>query len=614
MVVASPLNLKRVTTSASDSQKKVTEARSSVKNIGRVILKRTKVKREAFAQTNLFKKRREENEKRMILEDELEAPRVAIRLGGPQKLIQATGVGGFFNRILGFIGYLSAGWLMNNLPTWIAMGKEFVARIQKAGQILSGFFNNTVKLFVNVGNVLGALGQNLLQFDFFDTSNRVKTAMSDLNFRMENLTSQIEEAYGLLTTPLTEGKYSGEKIPEVGTQQTDEGAYAEPPPYSGGGLPDSKSAEMYRIAAALTTEGRAGQSAADIMQVVVNRKASGRYGNTYTEIFSRPGQFAGVTDARSGASFKKIKTLQDAARWSGQSPATLLGIIRDIQDPAKQASAAKHVKGALEFRAAPQYYLKNGLVRGEMGSDGRFYNSAWRGSAGDNQFLQQSGKDPMLSGPASFNLPQPSQQQSQPSQPIKGKTPGYSQAVAFGKSLLSKGYKNIWQHPDFNWNSGYTGSGKERVMQRGYNSYHNYGEALDISAFNGEAKLDALYAQLNKNRSKYGIAEILWRTRGHYDHMHIAFNKLGSTLSSSAITKPSTPAQMSAPPQQTNMVPLSLAPERKGQDIMIIEPQQQQNIITPASGGGDMSPSPISDFQLLNNFIKNKLLLDLAYV
>ncbi|NBR37694.1 MAG: hypothetical protein EBT80_10205, partial [Chitinophagales bacterium] len=173
---------------------------------------------------------------------------------------------------------------------------------------------------------------------------------------------------------------------------------------------------------------------------------------------------------------------------------------------------------------------------------------------------------------------QPSQQQSQPSQPIKGKTPGYSQAVAFGKSLLSKGYKNIWQHPDFNWSSGYTGSGKERVMQRGYNSYHNYGEALDISAFNGEAKLDALYAQLNKNRSKYGIAEILWRTRGHYDHMHIAFNKLGSTLSSSAITKPSTPAQISPAQQQSAMVPFSLTPERRGQDIMIIEPQQQQNI------------------------------------
>jgi hypothetical protein len=189
--------------------------------------------------------------------------------------------------------------------------------------------------------------------------------------------------------------------------------------------------------------------------------------------------------------------------------------------------------------------------------------------------------------------------------------------VAFGKSLLSKGYKNIWQHPDFNWSSGYTGTGKERVMQREYNSYHNYGEALDISAYNGEAKLDALYAQLNKNRSKYGIAEILWRTKGHYDHMHIAFNRLGSTLTTSATTTSATttPAQMSAPPQQSQTVPSALTPERRGQDIIIVDqPRQQQNIITPAASGGGAAPSPISDFDLLNNFIKNKLLLDLAYL
>jgi len=617
MVVASPLNLKKVTTSVNDSQKKVTEARSSVKNIGQVLFRRTKVKREAFAQTNLFRKRREENERRQTLEDELKAPSVVVRPGGPQQLTQTAGVGGFFDRILGFIGYLSAGWIMNNLPTWIAMGKEFIVRLQRAGEIVSGFFNNTVKLFVNVGNILGALGQNLMQFDFFDTSNRVKTAMSDLNFTMGNLTGQIEEAFSLLTTPLTEGKYSGEQIPGVGTQYQDEGAYAEPPPYSGGGLPDSKSAEMYRIAAALTTEGRAGQSAVDIMQVVVNRKATGRYGNTYTEIFARPGQFAGVTQASNGASFKKIQTLRDAAKWSGQSEATLLGIIRDIQNPSMQAAAARHVKGALEFRAAPQYYLKNGLVRGEMGQDGRFYNSSWRGSPGDNQFLQQAGKDPMISGAASFNLPAPVQQNQPSVSRMPGKTPGYSQAVAFGKSLLARGYKNIWQHPDFNWSRGYTGSGKERVAPRAYNSYHNYGEALDISAYNGEGKLDALYVELNKNRAKYGIAEILWRSPGHYDHLHIAFNKLGSTLTSGAPTQSTTstiPAQIAAPTQQSNMVPFSLTPERRGQDVMVVLPQQQQNIITPTSGGGDMGPSPISDFELLNNFIKNKLLLDLAYL
>jgi hypothetical protein len=74
-------------------------------------------------------------------------------------------------------------------------------------------------------------------------------------------------------------------------------------------------------------------------------------------------------------------------------------------------------------------------------------------------------------------------------------------------------------------------------------------------------------------------------------------------------------AQIAAAPQQSAMVPFSLTPERKGQNIVIIDqPRQQQNIITPTASGGGPTPSPISDFDLLNNFIKNKLLLDLAYL
>jgi len=78
---------------------------------------------------------------------------------------------------------------------------------------------------------------------------------------------------------------------------------------------------------------------------------------------------------------------------------------------------------------------------------------------------------------------------------------------------------------------------------------------------------------------------------------------------------PPTPAQIAAAPQQSQTVPSALTPERRGQDIIIVDqPRQQQNIITPAASGGGAAPSPISDFDLLNNFIKNKLLLDLAYL
>jgi len=95
--------------------------------------------------------------------------------------------------------------------------------------------------------------------------------------------------------------------------------------------------------------------------------------------------------------------------------------------------------------------------------------------------------------------------------------------IAVGQQLLTLGIKGIWQHPDFNYDSGFTGSGKERVMPR-TKGYHPHNKALDIGlAANGERKLDLVYAYLLKNKERFGIAELLWRTEGHYDHVHVSF-------------------------------------------------------------------------------------------
>ena len=608
MVVASPLNLKKVTTSASDSQKKVTEARSSVKNIGQVILKRTKVKRESFAQTNLFRKRREENEKRMMLEDELEAPRVAISLGGPQQLTQSAGVGGFFNRILGFIGYLSAGWLMNNLPTWIAMGKEFVARIQKAGQILSGFFNNTIRLFVNVGNILGALGQNLLQFDFFDTSNRVKTAMSDLNFTMENLTSQIEEAFGLLTTPLTEGKYSGEKIPETGTQQTNEGAYAEPPPYTGEGVKDGNKTSVG------TQEQRAMLDAIAFAEGTRDQPNGG-----YKTLFGFE-QFSDYSRHPDRVVRKGGYASAAAGRYQFM-PGTFNRLAKKLglKDFSPQSQDRAALELAKELGITPEVLRREGMSPKVSALLGR----QWASFPGKTIGLDQPTKK-LKEIQKAYNISLGSPQQPAQTPPTKAITPiitsrygesrgvrthgGSDLAVKQGTSLravsdgviVDSDYENGW--------------GNFLVMRDNLGIYHLYGHMQSGYKRSGPVKKGEVIG-------KVGMSG---RTSGPHLHWETGTGWNGGTLtgkfdplnkySKFAPFNTTSEVKMSAPPQQTNMVPLSLTPERKGQDIMIIEPQQQQNIITPASGGGDMSPSPISDFQLLNNFIKNKLLLDLAYV
>ena len=77
------------------------------------------------------------------------------------------------------------------------------------------------------------------------------------------------------------------------------------------------------------------------------------------------------------------------------------------------------------------------------------------------------------------------------------------------------------------------------------------------------------------------------------------------------------PAQISSTRTPQNpQISQSLAPERTGPTVIV-----SQNPSSPArqmmsSGGGSSGggSSQISEFTLLNNFIKNKLLLDLAYL
>jgi hypothetical protein len=128
---------------------------------------------------------------------------------------------------------------------------------------------------------------------------------------------------------------------------------------------------------------------------------------SYTDILSARGQFAGVFD-RYGAGneekaiseFRGISSIEDAAAFAGVSEKVIKQRIADMRNAELRKSSAEHVGGALEFRAAPGYYTADGgerLVEGEMGSDGRFYGSSWRGGSGDNQYLTTAGKDPMLS-------------------------------------------------------------------------------------------------------------------------------------------------------------------------------------------------------------------------
>ena len=106
--------------------------------------------------------------------------------------------------------------------------------------------------------------------------------------------------------------------------------------------------------------------------------------------------------------------------------------------------------------------------------------------------------------------------------------------VAVGRQLIELGYGGIWQHPDFNYDAGFTGTGKEEHFREGYNSAHNHGEALDIGlAANGPQKLEAIYQYLLKNKERFGIRELFYAPKGsgrydpdgsHWHHVHVSFD------------------------------------------------------------------------------------------
>jgi hypothetical protein len=199
-------------------------------------------------------------------------------------------------------------------------------------------------------------------------------------------------------------------------------------------------------------------------------------------------------------------------------------------------------------------------------------------------------------------------------------TNGYLNAVSVGKMLTDQGV-GVWQHPDFNIKTGFTGSGLESMMKRASNSFHSSGEALDIPiAGQGEERLNQIASMLGANKKKLGINELKWKDDAdHMDHIHVSFKG----------TEPIKPASVSAAPSSKSKVvdnitaakdidsPMS---DMQGQINRAVLSQQVPTIPTapaPSSppivvGGSSGLPTPDID-TLLNTMQRTRVLTALAY-
>ena len=324
-------------------------------------------------------------------------PKQAIIFGSLFKRILQKPIEAFQKLLLGLLIAL-APKIISAVEKLINQFKLITFQFKQFMEFGSGIISNSI-------NVVQAIIDNAINFDFTDESGRLEGALDQWEKDFNNDSEDLQELASLWELGPKELDDAIKRLergedPRTGAkpQETITGESVES---TSGGATVNGTAEEYRIAAAIATEAGRGVSATDVLQVAANRVADDRYPNNFTDVFAEPGQFQGVFD-RGLDNYRNIKSAEDASVFSGRSVEQINGYIADMRNSDLRTDSASEVRGALEFRAAPGYYQDRPSERpAGTGADGRIPGSSWRGGSGDNQILRDASKgDPMRAGGA----------------------------------------------------------------------------------------------------------------------------------------------------------------------------------------------------------------------
>ena len=633
--------------------------RKNAGNLNDVVLKKTKVKRESIIRNAILSQRRQEQERRKNKEDLLEASSIGGAIKRQGRAI-ASSTKGFLGRIMDFLSTLLVGWLLTNLPSIITMAQELIARIQRLYTIVTGFFNNTVNLFKGFGKLLSAVGKNILTFDFTDSKGRVESALKDLGGTFDDMQSQFDEGFKLLTTSLGEGVVSGEDAQPFGTQYENESMQEQP----SGGTVSGGSPDFWTLAAVSALEDGDPQGRADVAQSIYNRASSGVFGTTsirgiilsgngkqYEPVGRAVKQFNSIQD-REGA----IRSVMAANKLSrSQAEKMIDDTVSAITNPTLKKKAAEFVENRTDFLGAgltPDRESSTKLRR-RNASDNIFGNYVGPASYEYGRKTQGQASSTNLQFPTISSPPTPREPIS-PS-PQRGITTAVRDEINVAGP--SGGTPRVGLTPGQGFGAARRGRMHEGIDigtsgQRGYYvSFRSsgkvvfagvaggYGNCVDIVTSDGTCYRFAHLAKMMvRNGESYNgqtIGEIGNSGAGSGIHLHFevrpggpygkAINpkpylgllSIGKQLTGAPgqpaqITTP-TPAQIaSSGTQQRRQASQQLAQQPAGPSIIIIEedPPAPQPQVSVGGGGAMMIPIVINP---LNSFITKKLLLDLAY-
>jgi murein DD-endopeptidase MepM/ murein hydrolase activator NlpD len=652
MAIQSPLGIKGISQGITETRKNVSASVATANSITKLIEGRTKVSGNIFKRGSILRSRRLEFSQRQAMEDKIEAGKLDVSTAQGAVTVAQKGSGGFLGRILQAIAALGVGWLINNLPTWIVMGKEFIARIRKTGQIISGFVSNIVSLLRGFGNVVGSLASNLSRFDLTDSSGKLQESFSELELTLGSMGDQLQEGFKMLMTPLSEGVASGENAPPTGSD-----------------APDTLYPDV---------DSRGGASAGGRWKPLLDlissvESSTDKKNNGYD---AQNGAPRGVRPGLSQMTIGEIaRTAPGASGRYQQMPQFLLGRAKaagfnqnTVFSPQVQdVLAIKQIEGrggnAWLSGKMPTETFMQGLSQewaALPNAYGKFHYSGQKSSLRPEKVKSALGQVKKGSDVPSTNI----NVTGTPTAGTRGVTTsvkdeldvvrnrsslgGLTPGQGFGaprKGRLHEGI-DIGTYNKRGFYVAFKKSGK--VVFAGVSG--GYGNVVDIVTPDGTCYRFAHLAKMFvKNGDSYNgqtIGEIGNTGVGSGIHLHYEVRPGGpfgkaidpkpylgllsigrqlvgiagkpETVQSPQLASTPTPsAQVSGSGQQSQaqrLASATVAPERKGEQIYLVNSGTTQQPMMVRSNQSSNVDMQISEFDLVNRFMKNKLLLDLAYL
>ena len=636
--------------SINTTKNQILKSNISIDKISRVISSNTKEKERLAFKSSILDARRREASRRKEIEDRIEASKVTTNPTSGFRMIGSSSAGPF-QRLLGFLGFLTAGWLVENLPTIIFIGKEFISRVFKVGSLISDFIGDTLNIISNFGTLLTSIVTNIATFDFTDQSDRVKNSFLDLNSSMQSVNDELFQAYKLLTTPLTQSSDTGEEAPPLG-EDAPNTLYPQP------STPSSPVGGIHKQA----------------LDIIAGPESGGNY-NAMNQGTDKNGNIVGST--MGGKTSKDIigKNLTDMT-------------IGEVIDRQNERKYPRNAKPDLGIHAAGKYQMIGNTLPGAMQSAGLKPSDQFSPENQDRMglaLMQERGIAPWTSGGSKYSTKERAIVEQARRTPVSTAQPTQSAkptptTISTKPTNTSTGLSLIPQTGSGGFIQGGSGNGKDKLyathFHLDYSSKTNDPSILarirDVafhavkamfargsSVYFGNAGIFAskddatLKSQIAAEQQAHGARSSMavdiqetnpsvQRTfpsqpgsatkfpfavgsvyyRGGYGREAEIVGSQGITVSHGA--SGSSGSDLSGKPAKANLYPTAksnveqvITPERKGQTIVVDVPESSpppQTTVASYPTEGKKPTGQVDNTYLLNRFIKQKLLLELAYL